>query len=308
MASPMFGRLTTRLIGWSLVVSGAVYIATIGLSNRAGRRAAIAAAEREASYATDAAAREVEGALQTVEESVAALGRAVSELRPDAAARQRLLARFAADQGERVVKYDVILTTDNTVEAPPWYQQTVNRDAPGWTEPYLVPTASNTVVITRTALIRADDGQVTGVAAATLSLDFLSATLRKVHLGASGFALALSRERLIIGHSQMERVESLLNPVASLPAALRAQVEPIVSRAEAGEAGFVAVPLNNRLFRITVRPIAQTGGGTSARCTPRTNCSPKSHRFGAHKSNSPSADWRFWLARSSSSRGASPVR
>jgi phosphoserine phosphatase RsbU/P len=58
----------------------------------------------------------------------------------------------------------------------------------------------------------------------------------------------------------MNQVESLLNPVASLPPNLRSQVEPIVSRAEAGQEGFVAVPLNNRRFRITVRPIPQTGG------------------------------------------------
>ena len=256
----MFGRLTTRLIGWSLVLSGAVYVITIGLSNRAGRRAAFAAAEREASNATDAAALEVEGALQTVEESVAALARAVSELRPDAEATNRLLARFAADQGDRVIKFEVILPTDKTTAAPPWYPETVTRGTAGWTEPYLTANGSKMVVITRTAPIRDDDGRLTGVAAATLRLDFLSATLRKVHLGASGFALALSRDRLIIGHSQMERVESLLNPVASLPPALRAQVEPIVRRAEGGEAGFVAVPLNNRLFRITVRPITQTGG------------------------------------------------
>lgn len=260
MSALMFGRLTTRLIAWSLVLSGAVYITTIGLSNRAGRRAAIAAAEREASNATDAAVREVEGALQTVEESVAALARTVSELQPNAEQTARLLARFAADQNDRVSKYDVVLTTAEPASAPTWYRQTVERGTPGWTEPYLARNGSDSVVITRAIPIRTPDARLIGVAGATLRLDFLSATLRKVHLGASGFALALSRERLIIGHSQMERVEALLNPVASLPPALQAQVEPIVRRAEAGEAGFVAVPLNNRVFRITVRPIAQTGG------------------------------------------------
>lgn len=256
----MFGRLTIRLIAWSLLVSGTVYITTIGLSNGAGRRAALAAAEREAYSATDAAALEVEGALQTVEESVAALARAVSELRPDSGALDRLLRRFAADQGEMVLRYDVILLAAGTADAPAWYRETLERGTPGWTEPYLAPDGPKAVVITRTALIRDDDGRVSGVAAATLRLDFLSAALRKVHLGASGFALALSRRGLIIGNSRMDQVDALLDPVASLAPALRAQVEPIVARAEAGETGFVAVPLNNRLFRITVRPIAPTGG------------------------------------------------
>lgn len=255
----MFGRLATRLIAWSLLVSGSVYITTIGLSNRAGRRAALAAAEREAYNATNAAALEVEGALQTVQEAVDALARAVAELRPGRDGLDRLLNRFTADQGQMEVRYEVVLPADAPT-APAWYRETLNRGTAVWSEPYVVRGDPTSVVITRTAPVRTDDGQLAGVAAATLSLDFLSAALRKVHLGASGFALALSRERLIIGHSQMNQVEALLNPVASLPPALRAQVEPIVSRAEAGHEGFVAVPLNNRLFRITVRPITQTGG------------------------------------------------
>lgn len=255
----MFGRLTIRLIAWSLLLTGSVFLTTISLSNRAGRRAALAAAEREAYSATDAAALEVEGALQTVEESVAALARAVSELHPDPGALDRLLRRFAADQGEMVFRYDVMLAPAGGASEPAWYLETLQRGTPGWTEPYLAPDGAKAVVITRTAPVRADDGHVAGVAAATLRLDFLSAALRKVHLGASGFALALSRQGLIIGHSR-DQVEALLDPVASLPPALRAQIEPIVIRAEAGEEGFVAVPLNNRVFRITVRPITQTGG------------------------------------------------
>ena len=258
MTGLMFGRLTARLITWSLLLSGTVYVTTIGLSNQAGRRAALAAAEREAYSATDAAALEVEGALQAVEESVAALARAVAELQSQPDALERLLRRFAADQDD--VEYDVILSPTGRSALPAWYRETLDRGTPGWTEPYAAPNGAKAVVITRTAPVRTDDGRLAGVAAATLRLDFLSAALRKVHLGASGFALALSRERLIIGSSQMAPVVALLNPVASLPPALRAQIEPIVIRAEGGQEGFVAVPLNNRRFRITVRPIAQTGG------------------------------------------------
>lgn len=256
----MFRRITARFIGWTLIVSGTVYVTAIGLSNQAGRRAALAAAEREAQNATDAAALEVEGALQTVEESVDALARAVSELRPDDEALDRLLRRFTADQRNIVSRYDVVPATVNRSDAPPWFGQTMDSGVAGWTEPYPAPDGSEAVVITRTAPVRADDGQPVGVAAATARLDFLSAALRKVHLGDSGFALALSRERLIIGNSQADQVVSLLNPVASLPPALRAQVEPVVRRAEEGQPGFIAIPLGERLFRITIRPIAQTGG------------------------------------------------
>ncbi len=257
----MFSRLASRLIAWSLVVSGTVYVTTIGLSNRAGRRAALAAAEREASNATDAAALEVEGALNEVDESVGALARAVSELSPASESLARLVRRFAADESDTVFRYDVFFEDTAPPGAPPWFRETLQRGAPLWTEPYYTAGDPNVIVITRTAAVRDDDGRVVGVAGATLRLDFISAALRRVRLGRSGFALALSREGLIIGNSQSTGVRTLMNPVETLPPALRARVEPVVRRAEAGQQGFVAVPLtDNRLFRITVRPLVQTGG------------------------------------------------
>jgi len=80
----MFRSLTTRFIFWSLVLSGGVYLVAIGVSNRAGREAAFAAAEREANNDTEASVAAVDDVLDTVDESVAALARAVSalQLRP----------------------------------------------------------------------------------------------------------------------------------------------------------------------------------------------------------------------------------
>ena len=108
----MFHSLTTRLITWSLVITGVVYLSATSLSNRAGRRAAIAAAEREANDDTEAAALAMEDVLHTAEESAAALARAVSELQPAPAAIERLVRRFSTENGEKIARYAVMLASD----------------------------------------------------------------------------------------------------------------------------------------------------------------------------------------------------
>ena len=123
----MFHSLTTRLIVWSLALTGAVYLTTIGLTNREGRRTAIAAAEREAHNGTEAIARAVEDVLDVVEASTAALARTVSELHPAPDALGRLVDGFSADHRETVARYTVILA-GNDATAPAWYQDARARD------------------------------------------------------------------------------------------------------------------------------------------------------------------------------------
>jgi sigma-B regulation protein RsbU (phosphoserine phosphatase) len=255
----MFNSLTARLIAWSLLVTGAVYAATIGLSNLAGRRTAIAAAEREAQNGTEAAALDVEGVLQTAEESVAALARAVSELQPGSDGIGRLVQRFSADNRPRVARYAVIAGGDDSTAVPPWYRETVDRGTPAWTEPYRDPDLQNATVITWAVPVSGPDGRPTRTAAASLRLDFLSEVVRDVRLGASGFALMLSRNGLLIAHSRRDLSAGVHDPLAELPPALRPIVEPVVRRALAGETGFAALPVDGRMFRFTYRPIAPTG-------------------------------------------------
>lgn len=88
--------LTARLAIRGLALTGAIFLATIYFSNRVGREAAVAAAQREALAATDAAAQEIEGVLGRAEESVASLVRAVSETEPSPEALDRLVTRFDA--------------------------------------------------------------------------------------------------------------------------------------------------------------------------------------------------------------------
>src|SRR3954471_17780843 len=104
----MFRSITTRFIFWSLVLTGGVYLITIGLSNRAGREAAFAAAEREANNDTEASVAAVEDVLDTVDESAATLARAVSALQLRPADVEQLVQRFTMENGKTVARYAVI--------------------------------------------------------------------------------------------------------------------------------------------------------------------------------------------------------
>ena len=94
-----FRSLTARLIVWTLLAVGGVYVATVAVSNALARRMAMAAAEREAVNETEAAVSRVEDLLHSIEERTLALGEALSVLGPRDADVDPLLRRFV--QGNR---------------------------------------------------------------------------------------------------------------------------------------------------------------------------------------------------------------
>jgi hypothetical protein len=130
----MFNSLTTRLIAWSLILSGVVYVTAIGLSNIQGRRTAIRAAEREATNDTDAAGFAVEDVLDAAEESAASLARSVSELQPSREDLARLVRRFSEDNKATVARYLVILETGHDAD-PPACTDARERGAPDGASP-----------------------------------------------------------------------------------------------------------------------------------------------------------------------------
>jgi sigma-B regulation protein RsbU (phosphoserine phosphatase) len=248
--------LTTRLIAWGLVITGGVYGATIGLSNRAGRQAAIRAAEREAASDADAEVRAVEDVLEAVEDSVTVLARAVTELQPGPDAVAQLVAGLASDNRYTTAQYAVVQAAPDA-EGPPWVREALTRNAPGWSEPYRDGSQAATVIAFAVPLRR--DGNVTGAIGASVRLDFLSGVVREVQLGKRGFALVLSRKGLLIAHTRRDLSSAPHDPLAEASPELRAVVEPIVRRAQAGESGLAAVSLDDRTFRVMFRPIARTG-------------------------------------------------
>jgi sigma-B regulation protein RsbU (phosphoserine phosphatase) len=254
----MFRSITTRLIAWTLALTGAVFILTIALSNREGRRTATAAAEREAEHVTESTARLVDDVLHAVEESVSALERAISELGPDTDARDRLVQRFSSDNRDTVARY-MVATGVPDASSPAWYRDASARGTSGWSEPYRDPDLQDATVITWAIPLRSRGDGIDGAVGASVRLEFLSSVVGDVHLGESGFAAVLSRRGLLVAHSRRDLTQGIHDPLAELSPELRRLVEPLMRRAEAGESAFAAVPVEGRVFRITLRPIARTG-------------------------------------------------
>ncbi len=74
-----FRSLTTRLIVWTLLAVGAVYVVTVVVSNTLARRMALAAAEREAINEADGAVGQVQDVLHAVEERTLVLAAVVDD-------------------------------------------------------------------------------------------------------------------------------------------------------------------------------------------------------------------------------------
>jgi sigma-B regulation protein RsbU (phosphoserine phosphatase) len=188
---------------------------------------------------------------------VRALARSASVLGLDQPGLDRLVQQFSADNRSWTGRYAAFLVP-GPATPPAWYNVVVPWNEAGWTEPFKDPDENATVVTFAVPFTGGTD-RPGGVAAASLRLDFLSAIVREVRLGASGFALVVSRRGLLIAHSRRDLSDGIHDPLAELSPALRAVLEPVVRRAEAGESGFAAVPIRGREFRLTFRPVGQAG-------------------------------------------------
>src|SRR5215471_17961059 len=91
-----FRSLTTRMIVWVLLASGAVFLIAVTVSSRLSRQTALRAAEQEAMNAADAARNRVLVVLSSVERSTELLGASLETVNPDAATLETLLRRFVA--------------------------------------------------------------------------------------------------------------------------------------------------------------------------------------------------------------------
>ena len=147
----------------------------------------------------------------------------------------RFLETFSADQRSTMASYAVMLPASPER----------SRNSAGWTEPYRNSSSDRATVITY-AVPFTDAGGTPGVADATLRLDFLSTIVRDVPLGPSGFALVVSRRRMLIAHSRRDLNDDIHDPLAELTPELRALVEPVLNRSEAGESAFTAMPIGGR--------------------------------------------------------------
>jgi phosphoserine phosphatase RsbU/P len=282
-----FRSLTTRLIVWTLLAVGAVYLATVVVSNGLARRMATSAAEREAVNETEAAASRVEDLLHSIEERTLALGEALSVLSPGGEDADRLLRRFVegnrdlfggaiawnpGPRGERRALY-YHWGTDGSGRLEPedlasesyrywerdWFREALAAGRPLWTEPYRDTGGGEAWMVTFAVPFGPASGVPAGVVTADVRLERLDSIVAEIELGQRGFGLLVSRSGHVVAASKGERVDHAATVLQQARPEARAWLEPIVQKVQAGEPGFARVEREGRPFRLTYRPLQRAG-------------------------------------------------
>ena len=286
-----FRSVTTRLIFWTVLASGLVFTATLVVSNRIARNAALRAAEIEARQATDRLANRIAAVLAAVEESAQLLAETLETLEPDRPATERLLRRYVASEqdiagaaaayapgaagrgplAQRALfvfgrlddpgALGVVDLSSGEYTGRPWYAVPAASGEPAWSEPYLQP-ASGHAIVTYSVPFFAGEGsarRLRGVATADLPLAFLSQIAGEVHPGDTGRALVLSRTGRILALSGNRRFETDAEFIEQLPAARRADLEPLVRHMVSGSAGFAQARVGGVAGRILYQPLGRAG-------------------------------------------------
>jgi sigma-B regulation protein RsbU (phosphoserine phosphatase) len=282
-----FRSLTTRLIVFTLLAVGAVYVATVVVSNRLARRMAIEAAEREAVNETEAAVSRVEDVLHSIEERTLALGEALSVLAPRGEDADRLLRRFVegnrdvyggaiagvpGPRGERRALYlhrppggeGPLAAADLASDAyryweRDWFREAIEAGRPLWTEPYRDTGGGEAWMVTFAAAFGPLGGAPAGVVTADVRLRRLDSIVKEVELGRSGFGLLLSRKGFVIAASERSRIDPATTLLEQARPETRAWLEPIARGMRAGEPGRARVELQGHPFRLTYRPLSRAG-------------------------------------------------
>ncbi|MGD8895261.1 MAG: SpoIIE family protein phosphatase [Acidobacteriota bacterium] len=288
-----FRSLTTRLIVWTLLAVGAVYVVTVVVSNSLGRRMALAAAEREAVNESDALASRVQDVLHAVEERTLVLARAVETLAPGDEDLGRLLRAFVpgnaevygaavafapgtgpgrggphalyfhrvADRPEEIVSAD-LTANDYRYWEQEWYTEPVRTGRPRWSEPYRDVGGGEVAMVTWSVPFHAPDGAIRGVVTSDLRLRWLDDLVRQLELGRTGVGLIVSRSQRVIAASDRDvadRIDASEGVLEELAPEERVRYRPIVDRMLAGDSGFESVELGGRRYRLTFRPIGHAG-------------------------------------------------
>ena len=282
-----FRSLTTRLIVWTLVAVGAVYVVTVVVSNSLARRTAISAAEREAVNETEAAASRVEDVLHSIEERTLALGEALSVLAPAEEDADRLLRRFVegnrdvhggaiawnpGPRGERRALYfhrgrdgsgrlePADLASDSyRYWEREWFRDALAAGRPLWTEPYRDTGGGEAWMVTFAVPFGASGATPAGVATADVRLQRLDSIVGEIELGRRGFGLLVSRSGHVVAASKGDRVDHEATVLQQARPEARVWLEPILKKVQAGEPGFARVEREGRPFRLTYRPLQRAG-------------------------------------------------
>jgi sigma-B regulation protein RsbU (phosphoserine phosphatase) len=287
-----FHSVTTRLISWTLLASGAVLVATLVVSNAVARRTAVDAAEQQAGQAVERLANRIRVVLAAVEESAELLAAALETLELKPGATERLLRRFVANEqdiygaaaayapgevhGRELFAPYVYGRSDDPdqlravdLAAPgydyvrrAWYEVPARTGVPTWSEPYVDTGASNEALVTYAVPFFRGQGaarRLRGLATADVRLDWLESVVRDVRLGPAGRALVLSREGRILSLSQGAVLGARRPLVDELPPDVRPRLEPLVRRMLSGESSFQEIEVQGRRGRMLYQPVGSAG-------------------------------------------------
>jgi phosphoserine phosphatase RsbU/P len=287
-----FRSVTTRLIAWVLVASGAVFLTTLAVSHSRSRAAAVRTAEREAVSQANGAIRRIEEVLLSVEQSTQLLASVLETL--DAAPRpptrpEPLLYGFLethpdvfgsavafvpATTGRTLAPYahrrssgsgNLVLVDlaapDYRYWEREWYTVPLRTGEPRWSEPYLDEGGGEVLMVTYSVPVRRSGksrGELQAIVTADLDLAWLNRLAGTIRAGQTGFGVIVSREGRVLGHPDPQWIGR-----ARLPRDLPREAQPregqIISRLLGGRSGFERIVLGGRPHWMTFAPVGASG-------------------------------------------------
>jgi sigma-B regulation protein RsbU (phosphoserine phosphatase) len=280
MLSGHFTSITARLIAWTLLACGSVFLVSTAVSNALSRRMAFAAAEREAESRAEAAALRVDAVLGSIEARTRLVGEAAGQLEPAARGDDGLLRRFlegspelhgaalllgrertsyvhrSADTPHSVVSVDPA-SARRDYEARDWYAAMLATGEARWSEPEHASDGS--WLVTFAAPVRDLQGQVRGVVAAEASLGWLDRRVESVRIGRTGFGVLLSRSGRLLASSRASEAITTRPILEEMTPERRAELAPIVKRMLSGDEGFLPVDVQGVRYRLAYRPVGRAG-------------------------------------------------
>ena len=291
-----FRSVTTRIIFWVLLASGAVFLTAVAVSSRLSRSTAGRAAEQEAQNAADAARHRVLAVLESVEKSTTLMSASIETLHPSPPSLDALLHRFVAGnpniygstasfepyafdpRREHAAPYvyrnleepgqyltaDLSLPTYRYWERD-WYRGPMDAREPRWSEPYLDEGGGGTLMVTYAVPLRQSGTQTFfGVVTADLQLDWMRNFIGEVRMGQTGYALMLSRTGRVIAHPD----PTMLEQTAARTEEARQRLAPLLGRMQAAEQGFSPIDIDGRRYRVVFRPVSVATGWSLAALYP----------------------------------------
>lgn len=149
-----------------------------------------------------------------------------------------------------------IVPADFDVTGRPWYLKAAPASNPGgdavWSDPYL-DAALNGIVITNSAPVHDDSGNLLGVVAQDIQLTRISEIITNIRVGETGYAFLIDRDRRLIAMPEAGYTDLGIDPAATplgneltpeSVGAPAAELNDVILQMISGNSGFSEITLN----------------------------------------------------------------